>query len=97
MEARPKPVTPDVAMKHFNDQLANHCPAKHYDADKFNEFAKKYYVDADTQSQQLIDFDTHQVCSANDSRPACYNQGFLQAEIQMGGIDEIVKAACNEH
>jgi hypothetical protein len=95
MEARPKPQSPEVAMKHFNDQLANHCPTKQYEPAKFNAFAKQYYIDADTQSQQLIDLDTQKSCSANSDQPACYNTGFITAEIQMGGIDDIVKDTCH--
>ena len=95
---RPKAPTVEVAMKHFNDQLANKCPQKHLDTqlppDKFNEFAKEYRNDADTQSQQLIDLNTHDVCKAGGSEPECYNQGFIQAEVQIGGIDETVKATC---
>jgi hypothetical protein len=92
---RPARVSADTAMKHFNDQIANHCPGKPVDPEKFNELAKDYRNDADTQSQQLIDLDTTKACTANNSRPECYNAGFLQAEIQMGGMDEIVKQACN--
>ena len=94
---RPKPFPPEVAMQHFNDQIANHCPNKQVDPEKFNEFAKDYRNDADTQSQQLIDLDTTNVCNNTKSRPECYNQGFIQAQIQMGGLDEIVKATCNSH
>jgi hypothetical protein len=95
MEGRPKPEAPEVAMKHFNDQLANHCPAHKYDPARFNAFAKKYYIDADTQSQQLIDLDTQKSCSANGTQPECYNTGFITAEIQAGGLDEIVNATCH--
>lgn len=95
MEARPKPEAPEVAMKHYNDQLATHCPSKPYEPAKFNTFAKKYYIDADTQSQQLIDLDTQKACSANGTQPDCYNTGFITAEIQAGGIDEIVNASCH--
>jgi hypothetical protein len=92
---RPKPVSTEVAMKHFNDQIANHCPGKQVNPEKFNEFAKDYLNDADTQSQQLITLDTKNACGANDSRPECFNAGFVQAEIQLGGIDDIVQHACN--
>ncbi len=95
MEGRPKPVAPQVAMQHFNAQLATHCPAHQYDPARFNTFAKKYYVDADTQSQQLIDLDTQKACSTDSSQPACYNTGFITAEIQAGGLEEIVNATCH--
>ncbi len=91
---RPAPVAPEVAMKHFNDQLANHCPTKHYDPEKFAEFAKDYYIDADTQSQQLIDLDAQKACAGGGQKPECSNTGFITAEIQMAGIDDIVKATC---
>jgi hypothetical protein len=94
---RPAPVSSDTAMKHFNDQVANHCPGKAVDPEKFNEFAKDYRNDADVQSQQLIDLDASKACAANNSRPECYNAGFIKAEIQLGGIDEIVKHACHSH
>jgi hypothetical protein len=95
MEARPKADAPEVAMKHFTDLRATHCPTKPYDPARFNAFAKKYYIDADTQSQQLIDLDTTNACSANSSQPECYNTGFITAEIQTGGIEEIVNASCH--
>jgi hypothetical protein len=95
METRPKPDTPEVANKHFTDQLANKCPGKQLNPEKFNDFAKEYRNDADVQSQQLIDLDTTKACAANGSQPECYNTGFIQAEIEMGGIDEIVKHACH--
>lgn len=90
---RPDPVAPEVAMKRFNDQVQNHCAGKQIDPEKLNEFAKDYRNDADTQSQQLIDLNTSKLCGKSGGAE-CYNQGFVQAEVQMGGIDDIVKLVC---
>jgi hypothetical protein len=93
---RPKPLPAEEAMNTVNTQIGYHCPAKKVSAEEFNEFAKDYYKDADVQSQQLIVQQTTASCKANSSEPECYNAGFSQAEIQMGGMDEIVKQICNK-
>ncbi len=57
---RPPAQAPDVAWGTYKGRLAEQCGAKHLEnlpAEKFGEIAQEYYVDADTQAQQLIDLD----------------------------------------
>ena len=91
---RPKPIAAEAAMETVNTQIGYHCPAKKVSPEEMNEFAKDYYKDADYQSQQLIEQQT--ASCKNSSSPDCYNAGFAQAEIQLGGMDEIVKQVCNK-
>ena len=93
---RPKPIAPEAAVETVNTQVALHCPAKKVSAEEMNEFAKDYYRDADYQSQQLIEQQTRASCKADSSGGECFTAGFDQAEIQLGGMDEIVKQVCNK-
>ena len=55
---RPPIQAPDAAWNTYQGRLAEQCSDKHLanlPAERLNEIAKDYYIDADTQIQQLID------------------------------------------
>lgn len=94
---RPKPYTPEHALDVYRGRLASTCAEKHMEhlpAEEFNRFGREFYVDADTQTQQLIDLDTRKSCGANTSGD-CYKTGFVQAAIQIGNLNEVTKHICS--
>jgi len=96
---RPPIQAPDAAWNTYHGRLAEQCSAKHLDnlsPVKFNEIAHDYYVDADTQIQQLIDLDSRNSCKANNDFPNCYNTGFVQASVQAGSTTDFVKKVCSK-
>jgi hypothetical protein len=95
---RPPAQAPDVAWNTYKGRLAEQCEAKHLEnlpAEKFGEIAHDYYIDADTQIQQLVDFDARKVCSGKNTVDAeCFNTGMVQALVQTGGTQDFVKKVC---
>ena len=108
---RPKPYAPEHALDVYRGRLAVTCPEKHREnmsAEQFRDFGRDFYKDADTQTQQLIDFDSRKACGlkggtqdmdkhAGQLSVECYQTGFLQASIQIGNLDEVTKDVCSFH
>lgn len=105
---RPEPYAPEHALDVYRGRLAATCPEKHREmmsAEQFSKFGRDFYIDADTQTQQLIDLDSRKACGLKGStqsmergaQPAgeCYETGFLQASIQIGNLDEVAKDVCS--
>ena len=108
---RPDPFTPEHAMDVYRGRVAVTCPEKHREnmsAEEFGHFGREFYMDADTQTQQLIDLDTRKACGAKGAtqnidksgvQPSgeCYEAGFMQASNQIGNLDEVTKKICAFH
>ena len=108
---RPDPYTPEHALDVYRGRLAVTCPEKHREtlsAEQFGKFGREYYIDADTQTQQLIDLDSRKSCGLKGSTQSmdkragqlsgeCYEAGFIQASIQIGNLDEVAKSVCAFH
>jgi hypothetical protein len=93
---RPPVMTADAAWSTYKGRLAESCGEKHLDQlspDDLNKLAVKTAKAADTNNQQLISYNADKAC-ASGSRPACYNTGFLQAEVQTDGLPAFVKTVC---
>jgi len=96
---RPPAQAPETAWNTYKGRLAEQCSAKHLEnlpADKFYDLSHEYYVDADTQVQQLIEFDARKVCGSSKTEVECANTGFVQAMVQTGGTEEFVKKVCSK-
>jgi hypothetical protein len=96
---RPPAQAPEVAWNTYKGRLAEQCGGKHLEnlpAEKFGEIAQEYYVDANTQAQQLIDLDRRKACANNASESECMNTGFVQATIQTDGLQDFVKKVCSK-
>ncbi len=96
---RPPMQSPDEAWNTYKGRLAEQCSAKHLDTmspEKFNEIARDFYIDADTQNQQLIDADARKACGSRSITVDCYNTGFVQAQVQVGSTQEFVKKVCSK-
>ena len=108
---RPAPYAPEHAMDVYRGRVAVICPEKHREnmsAEQFSKFGRDFYIDADTQTQQLIDLDTRKACgvkgrtdnmdkSGVQPSGACYETGFVQASIQIGSLEEVAKKVCAFH
>ena len=107
---RPEPYAPEHALDVYRGRLAATCPEKHREtmsAEQFSKFGRDFYIDADTQTQQLIDLDSRKACGLKGSTQSmergaqpsgeCYETGFLQASIQIGNLDEVAKDVCSFH
>ena len=110
---RPEPYAAEHAMDVYRGRLAVTCPEKHREnmsAEQFSKFGREFYIDADTQTQQLIDFDSRKSCGLKggtqdiDKRVGtgrlsgeCYETGFIQASLQIGNLDEVAKDVCSFH
>ncbi len=108
---RPEPYAPEHAMDVYRGRLAVTCPEKHREnmsAEQFSKFGRDFYIDADTQTQQLIDLDSRKSCGLKGSTQSmeksgtqptgeCYETGFIQASIQIGNLDEVAKDVCSFH
>ena len=107
---RPTPYAPEHAMDVYRGRLAVTCAEKHREnlsPEQFSHFARDFYIDADTQTQQLIDLDTRKSCGLKGSTQSmqksgqptgeCYETGFVQASIQIGNLDEVAKDVCAYH
>jgi hypothetical protein len=96
---RPPAQAPEVAWNTYKGRLAEQCGAKHLEnlpAEKFSEIGHDYYVDADTQIQQLIDFDARKACGKNAVDTSCFNTGLVQATVQAGSTGDFVKKVCSK-
>ncbi len=96
---RPPAQAPEVAWATYKGRLAEQCGAKHLEnlsTEKLNEIAHDYYVDADTQAQQLIEFDARKACGKNAVNAECFNTGLVQAMVQAGGTQDFVKTVCSK-
>ncbi len=108
---RPAPYAPEHAMDVYRGRVASTCPEKHREnmsAEQFSKFGREFYIDADTQTQQLIDLDSRKACGVKGSTQSmdkkggqltgeCYETGFVQASIQIGNLDEVAKDVCAFH
>jgi hypothetical protein len=96
---RPPEQAPDAAWNTYKGRLAEQCSAKHLEnmpAEKLNEIANDFYIDADTQIQQLIDADRQHTCGKNGPTVDCLNTGFIQASVQAGSLNDFVKQVCRK-
>jgi hypothetical protein len=94
---RPPAQAPEVAWKTYQGRLSEQCGDKHLEnlpAEKLADIAHEYYIDADTQAQQLIELDIRKSCAANGPDAACTNTGFVQATITTGGLPDFVRKVC---
>ncbi len=108
---RPAVYAPEHAMDVYRGRLASTCPEKHREnlsAEQFGKFGREFYIDADTQTQQLIDLDSRKACGLKGSTQSmnksgvqpsgeCYQTGFVQASTQIGNLDEVAKGVCAFH
>ena len=108
---RPAPYAPEHAMDVYRGRVASTCPDKHREnmsPELFSRFGREFYIDADTQTQQLIDLDSRKSCGLRggtqdmDKRSGqvsgeCYETGFIQASIQIGNLNEVAKDVCSFH
>ena len=96
---RPPAQAPEVAWNTYKGRLSEQCGAKHLEnlpAEKFTEIGHEYYIDADTQAQQLIDLDGRKACGGGKVSDECFNTGLVQATIQTGGVTDFVKKVCSK-
>jgi hypothetical protein len=95
---RPPIQSADAAWATYKGRVAEQCASKHPEnmpSEKFHELALDYYRDADTQIQQLIDFDAKKACGTTGGTE-CFNTGFVQANVQAGSMEEFAKKVCSK-